>query len=392
MENKKEDEEKIEGSILLKTEWEGRAPNLPPTKIEDKLELINKQIEFKKLIRIENEDDYPFDVNDPRNGAFVKKMKKDKLELTLKFLYKEYLLTYYDVHSNRHYLLLKRLEKRTLSKLKFPILESQILKNKELSRILHNLKLSETKSKLSIDDEKEKKIKEALENIKKKYKGRVLSEEEFLTFQKEKISAMKKDESIKRELVYYQVISEAEIYENPILFFKEFFMRVFSRSRKLAPLRLKPAPVKVENLEKIKINIHVVKGYNIPLRSTAIPQAIIDNQKLLAVNSNASVLSDVFLANNKRLNQLKNSQNIREIAGFNNMINNSGAFTGNMPVNNHSISLDMSGSRGGNNPNFGNPFYNPRNPNINNMYYHSNPTETTNQIQNLNRIEENRVN
>ena len=169
-------------------------------------------------------------------------------------------------------------------------------------------------------------------------------------------------------------------------------MRVFSRSRKLAPLRLKPAPVKVENLEKIKINIHVVKGYNIPLRSTAVPQAIIDNQKLLAVNSNVSVLRDVFLADNQRLNQLRNTQNIREIAGFNNMINNSGAFTGNMPVNNHSISLDMSGSRGGNNPNFGNPFYNPRNPNINNMYYHSNPTETTNQIHNLNRIEENRVN
>jgi hypothetical protein len=36
------DNQLIEGSILLKTEWEGRAPDLPPTKIEDKLELVNK--------------------------------------------------------------------------------------------------------------------------------------------------------------------------------------------------------------------------------------------------------------------------------------------------------------------------------------------------------------
>ena len=386
---------KIEGTILLKTEWEGRAPDLPPTKIEDKLELINKQIEFKKLIRIENEDDYPFDVNDPRNVAFVEKMKKDKLELTLKFLYKEYLLTYYDVHSNRHYLLLKRLEKNSLNKLHFPILESQILKNKELSKILNDLRLSETKSILSIDDEKELKIREALDNLKKKYKGKILSEEEFLTYQKEKISAMKKDEIIKGTLGYFQVISEAEIYDNPILFFKEFFMRVFSRSRKLAPLRLKPAPVKVENLEKIKINIHVVKGYNIPLRLSAAPQAVIDNQKLLAVNANVSVLRDVFLADNQRLNQLRGNQNIQEMAGFNNIINNSGLFSGN--INNNSINFDLSNSRRGNNPNFDNPMFNPINPNMSNNYYYQNnnritTTETANNIHNLNRIEENRVN
>ena len=116
---KKEEEEKnkelqneIEGEILLKTEWEGRAPDLPEIKIEDKLELVNKQINFKELIRKYNKYDYPFDVNDPRNVASVQEMKKEKLELMLKFLYKEYMLNYYDVLSKRHYLLLKRLEKK----------------------------------------------------------------------------------------------------------------------------------------------------------------------------------------------------------------------------------------------------------------------------------------
>ena len=105
------DNESIDGCILIKTEWEGRAPDLPPTKIEDKLELVNKQIEFKKLIKNYFPIDFPFDVNDPRNVASVEEMKKEKLELMLKFLYKEYLLTYYDVYSKRHELLLKRLTK-----------------------------------------------------------------------------------------------------------------------------------------------------------------------------------------------------------------------------------------------------------------------------------------
>jgi hypothetical protein len=65
------DNQLIEGSILLKTEWEGRAPDLPPTKIEDKLELVNKQLEFKEYIKKEFDIEYPFDVNDPRNVASV---------------------------------------------------------------------------------------------------------------------------------------------------------------------------------------------------------------------------------------------------------------------------------------------------------------------------------
>ena len=47
------DNQLIEGSIFLSTEWDGRAPDLPPTKIEDKLELVNKQLEFKESIKKE---------------------------------------------------------------------------------------------------------------------------------------------------------------------------------------------------------------------------------------------------------------------------------------------------------------------------------------------------
>jgi len=145
------DNELIEGVILLKTEWEGRAPDLPPTKIEDKLELVNKQLEFKEFIKKEFDIDYPFDVNDPRNVASVQEMKKEKLELMLKVYYKEYLLTYYDIYSKRHELLLKRLSKKSLEKKRFPILESQIEKSKELMEILEKIKGD--KKNFSIEEE-----------------------------------------------------------------------------------------------------------------------------------------------------------------------------------------------------------------------------------------------
>ena len=70
-------------------------------------------------------------------------MKKEKLELMLKVYYKEYLLTYYDIYSKRHELLLKRLSKKGMDKLRFPILESQIEKSKELMKIIEEIKTEE---------------------------------------------------------------------------------------------------------------------------------------------------------------------------------------------------------------------------------------------------------
>ena len=103
-------------------------------------------------------------------------MKKEKLELMLKVYYKEYLLTYYDIYSKRHELLLKRLSKKGMDKLRFPILESQIEKSKELMKIIEEIKTEE--KTFIIDDEErtqwQKRVKKSLEELKKKHKGRIL--------------------------------------------------------------------------------------------------------------------------------------------------------------------------------------------------------------------------
>ena len=389
------DNESIDGCILIKTEWEGRAPDLPPTKIEDKLELVNKQIEFKELIKNYFAIDYPFDVNDPRNVASVEEMKKDKLELMLKFLYKEYLLTYYDVYSKRHELLLKRLTKKSLEKAKFPILESQIEKNKEIMDILEELKKEEKEKILSEEEENARKVKSALEELKNKVKGKILTDEEYFAYQKNKIAAMKKDKIVQGTQSFAQVISEAEIIDDPIMLFKEFFMRVFTRSRKLAPLRVKPTPVKIEKTEKIKINVHIVKGYNIPVRKNAIPQAKIDDIKLAAVTTTADVYRNIFNQNDRRQEILRNSFNM---GMGSNILNNSAAFPNVAHSNNQSFSVGMNNSGFGGsfmgtmgvNPNFNNQMFNPTNPNQ--SFGAGEMEQTLSRIRYISTLEENRVN
>ena len=386
------DNESIDGCILIKTEWEGRAPDLPPTKIEDKLELVNKQIEFKKLIKNYFPIDFPFDVNDPRNVASVEEMKKEKLELMLKFLYKEYLLTYYDVYSKRHELLLKRLTKKSLERTKFPILESQIEKNKEIMKILEDLQKEEKEKKLSEEEENAKKVKSALDELNKNIKGKILTDEEYFAYQRKKIAAMKKDKIVKGTTSFPQVISEAEIIDDPIMLFKEFFMRVFTRSRKLAPIRVKPTPVKIEKTEKIKINIHIVKGYNIPVRKSAIPQAKIDDIKLSAVTTTADVYRNIFNQNDRRQEILRNSFNMGSV------LNNSAAFPNNPHSNNQSFSVAMnqSGLGGsfmgtmGVNPNLNNQMFNPTNPNQ--SFGAGGMEQTLSRIRYISTLEENRVN
>ena len=70
---------------------------------------------------------------------------------------------------------------------------------------------------------------------------------------------MEKDQILRGAAAYLNVVSQAEIIDDPIMLLKEFFMRVFTRSRKLAPIRVKPAPVKIEKkMEKEKNMVKMV--------------------------------------------------------------------------------------------------------------------------------------
>ena len=125
-------------------------------------------------------------------------------------------------------------------------MESQIEKSKELMEILEEFKKEEKTYILGEETQWAKRVKNSLEELKKKHKGRILTDEEYLNYQKDKIAAMKKDQILRGAAGYFQIVSQAEIIDNPVMLLKEFFMRVFTRSRKLAPIRVKPTPVKIE--------------------------------------------------------------------------------------------------------------------------------------------------
>ena len=261
-------DKKIRGKIYLKAEWDGNAPDFPPTKIENKIDLLEKQREFKKKILQHQKYDYPYDTNDPRNVQFFEQMKKMKTEMLLKFLNKEYLLPLYEIDSLRHFLYKKRAEKLSLKNLKIPILETDIENEKEITKIIGSILIDNIDNKLKDHDLR---VKEKLSVINSLYGGKVLSEDEYFHMLNEKVKIMKKDVVIRQQIAYKQVISEFEIGPDPQEFCLEFLKAVFTPQRKMKPNRIKKQAEKVEKCSEISISIHIIKGYNVPVRAYSIP-------------------------------------------------------------------------------------------------------------------------
>ena len=62
-------ERNYSGELLSKTEWLGLGEDMPPTKLQDKSNLMKVFSNFKYKTMQLNRYDYPFDINDPRNLA-----------------------------------------------------------------------------------------------------------------------------------------------------------------------------------------------------------------------------------------------------------------------------------------------------------------------------------
>jgi hypothetical protein len=348
------------GRVFLKAEWDGRGPDMPPTKIEDRIVLHNKQKEFKNQISIKNRYDYPYDVNDPRNLIFFDEIKKAKTELLLKYLYKEYMLPFHDAESLRHFLLVKRFEKFSLRKFKVPILEWEIERSDEIKQILKDLQMD---NKTETQEEIDKKIKDQLAKLNTMYSGRVLNDDEYIEMLNKKVKALKKDVINKLQFSYFQIINE--FYYSPEFSknIKETIINVFSRPRKLKPKRIRQSAIQIEKSQEIKINVHIVKGYNMPVRFEAVPHVIKEQIKSNAIGE---VYKAGIAGGKPVINQLlKNSLNQGIIPG----LNNSAAFnTPHVNSNNQSmvggINIDMNTLNAMNamnaiNPNLNNIMYNP---------------------------------
>jgi len=238
---------------------------------------LNNNLEKKKLpIYKIVKPDYPYDINDPRNVLVFEKIKKLKTELLLRYLYKEYMLPYYDIESIRQLILQKRVEKSSLRNVKIPILEKQIEADEELQQIMQTfLKEKENLSK----EELEKKIKIQLELLNKNHSGMILSDDEFYAFVNEKIKTLRKDVVNKVQYSYFQIIHEFFYVTDCWKIFSNVLEDACEQNRRLRPKRKKKDDKVVEKCTSIKIHVHVVKGYNIPIRFNSKTNSYIEKRR-----------------------------------------------------------------------------------------------------------------
>jgi hypothetical protein len=273
------------GLVIVKCEWADKGSDIPPSKIENKLYIIKQQVDFHKMIQKYNKYNYPFDVNDPRNKYLFAKMKKEKTELMLKYFLKEIELPYTDLDSFRHALLKGRSDRSSLRKLKVPLLEMEIRNNIELKKIIDELKIE-----LPEENEKEfkEKLNKELKNIEDMYYGKELSEDQFKNLVAKKIRLLRRDEANKVHYSYDQIVDE---YKQTFNFdcLKKFFGDLFSTAvlpaRKLKPKKPKKKQDDKVLTQEISINVHLIKGYNIPVRFDSLPQNMKDELKKTAIDT-----------------------------------------------------------------------------------------------------------
>lgn len=71
--------------------------------------------------------------------------------------------------------------------------------------------------------------------------------------------------------------------ENPLI---ALFNKMFITGRKLKPVVQKKQPVSIEAVQEAKILIHIIKGFNVPIRNSA-KQDIMQIQGMFNGNNNA---------------------------------------------------------------------------------------------------------
>lgn len=263
-------------AITNQTETESRKNQMQQNLNNFNLNNYNNQENKKGSLWKSVKPDYPYDINDPRNVLVFEKIKKLKTELLLKYLYKEYMLPYYDIESIRQLILLKRVEKSSLRNVKIPILEKQIEADEQLQQVMQSLlKEKENLSK----EELEKKIKIQLELLNKNHSGMILSDEEFYAFVNEKIKTLRKDVVNKVQYSYFQIINEYSYATDFWKIFANLMEDICEQDRRLKPKRKKKDDKKVDKCSAIKINVHVIKGYNIPIRFNSKTNSYIEKRR-----------------------------------------------------------------------------------------------------------------
>ena len=247
------------GHLQVKAEWLSRGGDMPPMKAENlfkqkAIEKIRKRYGRSEIIKVKNRDMY-IDMNDPRNEAILRYLRETQNSFVKKLLREDAKNPLHDVSSFRHMLMLAKKNDPALSGIPIPLLDAEIIdesKNpffmERLNEIMNRNKRTELLEKPTTETEfldplmmRRNRIEEKLKKKKNNQKNQTRSNISY--------------KSVVKEFVFTGGANIAELIGN-----------FFQVSRKLKPIVKKRQSEAIENQDKAKILVHIIKGYHIPTR------------------------------------------------------------------------------------------------------------------------------
>ena len=294
----------IAGRVYLKAEWERMSADMPPVTLESKLNMVNEHRKYKEEIQQIHDYDFPIDINDPRNSFMISEIKKLKTDQMLKYFNKEFLVPFNSVVSLRQYILKKRNESSALYYHSVPLLEDEIRKDIKLMSFVKLFKEDEKKIPLS-EKEQVEYVRERLKEINAKFSGRVLSEDEYADMIMQKIRLIKKDTKHRVLQSYPKVVSEMAVPK--IINIKKMIQNVNFKKHKLKPKPKKQTKISIGSVEELTISVQIVKGYNIPIRNTALQNNLKEKLKRQAIDNmyKAGRNMNIFNSGFNQVNQMQ---------------------------------------------------------------------------------------
>jgi len=256
------------GFIYFQAEWVGTGPTLPPkilTAADSILAQQKKDEEEKKLLESEEmkalfiSKETLFDVDAPENDWKVSLLKEHYNKYMQKLLKADMLLPLYDVESSRHKILKYRNVLPELKDKIIPILENEIVNQPQFANILKMLRQEKEKK------EEEKTLKKSVID-----KGTERKEAFLATLRQRQQEARSEGN---RKLKLPSSVIDEMVIDLQISFVAECCESIFTPRRKLRPIRKEQVGLKGETISESKLVIHVVKGHNIPIRTSSAPIA-----------------------------------------------------------------------------------------------------------------------
>lgn len=247
------------GHIQVKAEWLSRGGEMPPMKAENlfkqkAIEKIRKRYGTSEVIKVKNRDMY-IDMNDPRNEFILRYLRETQNSFVKKLLREDARNPLSGIESFRHMLMLAKKNDPALSGIPIPLLDAEIIdeqKNpfymEKLNEIMNRKKRTEMlEQPVEQRDELDPKM-IRLSKIEEKLKKKKNN-------QKNQTKSNISTKSVVKEFVFTGGANIADLIGN-----------FFQVSRKLKPVVKKRQSEAIENQDKAKILVHIIKGYHIPTR------------------------------------------------------------------------------------------------------------------------------